>query len=373
MAAIRGDNTRMGYENSVAADTYGTALDLTSYTDARICAEINDNSSAEENESNTIGCGGASGFGTECTLGNFENRYALSHDLGYQTGFDRILAQFFGTVDSVDLAGAVVAAGTELNPGEGDYRHRFTMNPMTNQRFGTFAYEGSDTTVFELVSTYTERVQVSMESARDLVTWEADLVINDVIVDGVGLTNDNADLRGLNFVDNETVQASTEHRFLLKQILDDGTDTVALDPTTDLFCIVDLELELERDLEVLPEMCGGTGGEPIDQDRPVGTLTVSIREHEDNALAIAWRKNQKFSASWAWLGTQIGGGAFKEFSVGLPKLCLVTNPAYNITEEGRNSVTLVFKVLDSANDIPGFDSRSPEINITNRRAGAYLS
>ena len=165
--ARRGDLSTMGYVNSRCdagnESPYAVALDMTdaAYPDAKICAQVTENFSADEIESDTVGCGGTTGFGVDCALGQYNYRLSLTHDLGFQNGFDRILAQFMGTVTN----------NGEQTAGEGDHEHIFTFNPDVNEHFGTFAYETSDSDVIELPSTYTESINISMSAVRNYMRW----------------------------------------------------------------------------------------------------------------------------------------------------------------------------------------------------------
>ena len=101
-ASLRGDNSLMGYDNRsctpLPGDAWGDAVELDTRIDAKICMNISPDFTTEELEQDTIGCGGTSGFGTESNFGKREYRFNLEGDVGYQNGWDRFLAQFFGTV-----------------------------------------------------------------------------------------------------------------------------------------------------------------------------------------------------------------------------------------------------------------------------------
>jgi len=376
--ALDGASSNAGYVNSSCAaptpDIFGTALDMSTFDDAKICAQITDNLSASELEEDVVGCGASAGFSSSCRLGQREYRVGLAGDLGYENGFDRILAQFFGQV----------SAPAEQNAGENDCLHTFTFAQIANEHFGTFAYETSRTDVIELPSVYTEGISINMSSINNYVRWGANLVSNDFNCVTVAratantdltadVVNQNAQLQALTVGDRELVFPECNHTLRLKEILDDGTDTALV--AADQFNITSFELEMNTPLETIDEMTGGVCNGATQSDRRNGTLTLGVKEHSDNGLTYcAWRNGTTFMAELEWTGKQIGTGALKTFRIKLPKLCLAGSPGYNITNAGKNPFNLVFRILESENILPltGQTTQAPEIDIINGRKIDYL-
>lgn len=366
---LRGDLTAMGYENSTCAapaDPYGVALDLTSFTDAKICAQITPAFEADELEFDTVGCGGTSGFGTDCAIQNFQYRLSLSGDVGFQNGYDKILAQFFGTT----------SAPVEQTVGAGDYLHVFSFGASINGHFGTFAYESSQTDVIEAVSTFTESITISMPGVGEPIRYTAVLVASDVEFDVASAVNDNADLQSLSFVVSERIVPECAHEFRIKEMLDDGTD-VALASPADVVAILSYELEMETPLAVVNEMTGGDCNAPTQDGERTATLTVTFKEHQDNLnLSFQnWKEGDFYQADITWTGSIINNplaGVNLSHTLRTPKLCLVDAPTYNVTDPAINGYTLVFRVLDSENLIPGFTTNAPEAVFINQRPDIYL-
>lgn len=366
--ALRGDLTSMGYENSSCAaptpDPYGTALDLTSFTDAKICMQITPNFTGEELDFDTVGCGGTSGFGTDCQVENREYRVSGVGDAGFQNGYDRVLAQFFGEA---------TASPAEVTVGQGDYLHTFTFSSTVNGHFGTLAFETSQSDVIELASTYTESITVSMAEVGQPVRYTAVFVATDAEFDESAAVNNNADLQSLAFVQSERLVPSCEHEFRIKVMTDDGTDTALASPD-DVVPIVSFEMELETPTEIIPEMTGGDCNAPTQQGDRVGTLTITFKEHNDN-LALSfqnWKDGDYYQADITWLGSQINAGDPLRHTLRFPKLCLVDAPQYNIVDPGINGYTLVFSILDSENVIAGFSGNAMEAEFVNERSDTYL-
>lgn len=362
--AIRGDNTAMGYENSDAGapDPYGTALDLTSYAEAKICAQITPEFTASELEFDTVGCGGNSGFGTQAAIENREFRVTLSGDVGFSNGFDRLMAQFMGAS----------SAPVEQNVGQGDYLHVLSFAPTANAHFGTLAWETSDDDVIEMKSTYTETINISMAGVGEPIRYTATLVSNDIEVDSGAAVNNNADLQSLTFNDSSLIVPKCEHFFAIKPMLDDGTD-IALAPA-DIVPIISYELEMETPLEVINEMTGGACNSPTQSGSRSGTLTVTFKEHKENdeLSYVDWLSGTYYQCLINWTGDTIGSGDPRGLTIRCPKMILIEAPDYQITDPGFNQYTLVFRLLDSENTIPGFTSNSVEVALTNERAGEYL-
>jgi len=369
-SAIRGDQALMGFENSscdvtnggLTPDVYGTAVDFNVFTEAKICCEITPEFSSEEIEGRTIGCGGTTGFGTKCDAGKREYRVNLTGDLGFQTGFDRILAQAMGTV---------VNSG-EVTAGQGDFCHIFSWNGDWDRHFGTLSFQITKNDIIELPSTFVESFSISMDSLDSYITWNAKMVANDMVCDGTE-TNDLTDLDALAFTDDESVIARCESYFLIKPVLDDGTDT-ALDPLLDKFAITNFELSVEKPHEVIAEMTGDVCNEPSQAGKPSGTFTIGIKELVSNSFLsfCDWKDNITYQAELVILGEQINGGVNKEIRIRFPKLCMVETPTYGLADAGLNSYQVAFKVLDSNNTIPNFTSNGFEIVICNQRSTDYL-
>lgn len=366
--ALRGDLTSIGYENSSCTaptpDPYGTALDLTSFTDAKLCAQITPNFTGEELDFDTVGCGGTSGFGTECQVENREYRVSLAGDAGFQNGYDRLLAQFFGES----------TAPAEQTVGEGDYLHTFTFSATPNGHFGTIAWETSQSDVIELASTYTESITVSMPEVGQPVRYTAVLVATDAEFDESAAVNNNADLQSLSFVQSEKFVPSCANEFRIKQVFDDGASDSALASPADVVAITSFEMELETPLEIIPEMTGGDCNAPTQEGERVGTLTVTFKQHTDN-LTLSyenWKQGEYYQADITWEGSQIAAGENLRHTLRFPKLCLVDAPQYNITDPGINGYTLVFSILDSENVIPGFSGNAMEAEFVNERTSIYL-
>lgn len=361
--AVRGDGTRMGYENSDCSgtpDAYGTALDLTAYAEARICAEITPGFVSEEVEFRRVGCGGQSGFGTESEIANREYRLSLTGDAGYQNGFDRILAQFMGTA----------SAPAEQTVAEGDWLHTLTFNSVSNEHFGTFAYESSQTDVVELVSTFTESISISMGEVGQPLEYTASLVSSEAEFSTP--VNTNADLASLVFVNDDIIVPTCATTFRIKTINDDGLDTALA--SGDQVDILSFDLEMERPLEFVFEATGGACSFPTESGFLSGTFTVTFKLHTSNTVLSYqnWVDNDKYAADIVFTGTRIGAGVNRSFTIRMPKLHLVEAPDYPVTDAGFNEYTLTFRMIDSDNVIAGFTSNSTEFEFINERAGVYL-
>lgn len=359
MAAKDGKATIVGYATSLAASTYGTALDLTAFADAKICCSVTESFSASEVVDDGIGCGSSTGFVTDVKLGQREYRATAEGNLGFQNGFDRILAQFFGAE----------SAPAEQTAGQDDWLHVFKFASLANQRFGTFVWETGTASVIELPSVFWERIQISMEAVQGYVTWSADCVSNTAVF--TSPVNTNADLATLTMANPELVFAECVHTFRMKQIADDGTED-ALD-SGDQFNITSFDLELETPLEVILEMTGGNCSKPSESEGKTGTLTIGLKEHDGNTNTyIPWAAGAFFMAEIMWTGSLIGSGVAHSVKIKLPKLKLVNSPGHAITNPGKNPVTLVMRVLQSVNTMPGYTSKGPEIEIVNQQEAAYL-
>lgn len=360
--ALTGNQSLMGYENSAAADPYGTALDLSGYTDSKLCGfEVTPEFSADEVRARTVGCGVGGGLTADIQLSNFKYPLSLSGDLGFQNGADRFLAQFFGTVTNLG----------EQNVGDGDYKHRFLLNNTPNGRFGTFAMKTSSSDVLELPSTYVESFAISFDAVGAILSFECSILGNDAVVDGSEV-NDPTILDGLVSLYKDLVSSKCSDYFRLKKINDDGADTSL--SGSNQFNITSFNFSMERSLEVINEVTSAGCGKPIVNSNATGQLTIGIKEHTDNnAFSFRnWKAEDKFAFEYKLTGKAIGAGA-ASFLIRAPKMMLVEAPDYSVANAGINGYNLTFELMSSNNTISGFNSKAPEIEITNERSVDYLA
>jgi hypothetical protein len=72
-------------------------------------------------------------------------------------------------------------------------------------------------------------------------------------------------------------------------------------------------------------------------------------------------------------GTQIGSGVSKSFAVYLPKMILVTEPQYALTDPGTNTLALNFRLLKASSNPTGMNSTYPYFEIVNALSTSFLA
>lgn len=366
MSEITGAKTNIGYENSLPTSVVGEALDLTTYTDSKLCGQVDEQFEVTTRTPSRVGCGSA-GIATSQAQGNKILNADVTQQLGFGSGWERMLAQMLGNSSTP----------VEQTPGQGDYKHILTLADNPNQYFGTLAWETASESVIELLNTITESVSLSLSDLNDYVNASALLLGNAVEFDATQAVNNNADLQSLTAIEKELIEPKCKNGYLLiKKVIDDGTSDTALVKVSDVFNVSSVDFSLSRDVEQVNELTGGDcAGLQLNGDPYTGTVSFEVRKHVSNSIMsyIDWDENAYYFAELVFEGSQIGTGVNKSIKFKFPKLAWASSPNYDITDEGINSYTLNFNLLSSENILPNFTTRNFEVELINTRANQYLA
>jgi hypothetical protein len=351
MAYETGANTFAALKLNAAAVAWGTAGAVG--TGDRCAAKFTHTTSGQRLDSSPIGTGNQ--MAVDSQLGAVQYALSLSGEATYQSGLDRIMAQFFGTS----------GAPTEVTATQGDYRHRMTMNSTWNTNYCTYAIESASATVMEFPSVAFNNLNIAVSQPKSFVTFTADGIANDLIL--TGTENSNAEIAAATIADTEKMIVGAEDSFWI------NSDAGALD-SGDLVAITDYTINLSKPQASPNEIKGATGNSaPVGEDLVVGTVTVTIRGNTDNAWHTAWKAGTEYKSSFKVEGTQIGAGTNKSLTIFAPRMKLITVPDYNVTENGVNPLTLTFELLAASASPTGMNSALPYVDLVNGRSTAYIS
>lgn len=352
MARITGSQTKSIYVLGETTDTYGVANAAS--TGDKIRGNIATAYAVQELIKNPIG--GGLNMQDDIIAGRLTPAVTISGDLGFQTGTDKIAAQFFGAS----------TAPAEQTATEADYMHRLTLNPTTNNVYGTFAYELTSDKVAELPSVACRTFTTSFTQTTELVQFSAELLGNDLILDTS--VNTNAVIAAATASDTECVIVKFEDSFWINEEAGAALDS------GDQLNILSYTRTLTRPQDFSGLVKGSAGNpEPLADSLITGTLAVTLESLDDITFYEAWLAGTTYKCKLDVQGSQINDGDNKTWAEYCPRMKLVQPPQYTITESGFNSVSLTFVLLEATANPTGMNSVRPYVEVTNGRSTAYIA
>lgn len=351
MAAILGINSSIGIAISQTGDTWGTAEAV---AEKLVVESLTWDENPNKLQSAGIGSGGL--MSDNIQRGAISVSGQISGIVGYDNGFPLILAQFLGT------------SGTpsEQNGGEGDYLHTMTMNSTLNNVFLTIAAETSSTTVVEFPSVAITNLTISAGSPPDFVRYTADFLASEAVV--TSPTNNNAAVDALTQTDSELALIDPADGFWMNAQAGGGLSG------SNKVNITSYELTLTRPQEFVPEIKGAAGnGAPIQTDKITGSLTVQMKQLDDNTYLLAAQSSTEYKSLLSFDGTQVGAGDNKEIFLYLPRMVLVETPSYDLSSAGLNPQSLTFDLIEAASNPTGMSDTTPYAAVLNETSSAYVS
>ena len=351
MASITGAQSKAGIK---IASTWGTAVACGAGNS--LSAEITPNFNVSEISARQIGSGNY--MLNNVTRGSVIPTVSLTADLGYRNNCDVILAQFMGTA----------AAPSELNLGEGDYLHEIFFNSNLNTKYLTLAFETASANVMEFPTLATTGVTIKSTSIPGYVDFSADMTASGVQL--ASLVNTNATLANCDYTEGTPELVAVDYSDTY-QTNDESDGSVS---SGDQYNITGFQLAMKRPQEVTPEIKGSAGNPaPLGTDLFDTTFDVDVRELADHTYYTIWSAETARKASLVITGTQIGAGANKSLSIYLPRMVLVNEPQYALTDKGTNKLALKFRVLKSAVAPSGMSSPYPYFELVNTLSTSLLA
>lgn len=352
MATLTGSGITAGLMINSAATDWGTAGSLSTGDQAQ--ATYSENTSSSPLTRSPVGTGRI--MPSNSALGAKSYSFGLSGEATYQSGLDRILAQFFGTT----------AVSSELTASQGDYRHTFTFNSTYNTNYLTYAYETSTTTVKEFPSCAVTDLTLSASSADSYLQYDASLIADSIVTSSP--TNNNAAIQATTVADDEAATVTPSDEFFI------NAQSGGAVSSSDQLNITDISINLTKPQSALNEIKDAAGlGEPASDGDITGTLTVTLGQLQDNTYFTAWEAETEYKAKFATYGSAIGTGENKSYSIYFPKLKLISYPSAPVSDGGRVPQTLEFAIFAAAANPTDMSDTTPYVELVNERTTAYLS
>jgi hypothetical protein len=352
MASITGAQTKAGVK---VASTWGTAVACGAGNS--FAGEVSPSFNASEIAARQIGSGAY--MLSTATRGSVIPTVSLTADLGYRNNCDVLIAQFMGTS----------GAPTEQTVGQGDYEHIITFNSTLNSKYVTFAFESSSATVMEFSTCAVQSIGIATTGVPGYLDFTAELLANTVELSSA--TNTNATLANCTFTEGvpELVAVDLVDKFRTNAQSGGGVGS------GDQYNITGFNLALSRPQEIIPEIKGSAGNSaPIASDLFDGTLSIDVKELADHAYYTIWSAETARKALIEIEGTAIGTGGNKRFSIYLPRMLLVTEPQYALTDQGTNALSMEFRLLKAATAPTGMTgSTYPYFEIVNTLGTSLLA
>jgi hypothetical protein len=352
MAYLSGINSKAALRLNAAAVAWGTAGSVS--TGDTCAATYTPNNTVQELMSSPIGS--ARQMATDAEAGTVDYGLTLAGEATFQSGLDRILAQFFGTS----------GAPTEVTAAQGDYRHRMTLNSTWNANRCTYVAQVSDATVHEYASVVFSSLTLTSASPKTFLNFSATGVANNVLFSGT--TNSFANVTSTTIADSEYIKVAASDNFWINA---QGGGALA---GGDLLAITDYQIVINKPQSTPKEIKGSAGvNAPVVDNMIDATVTVTVRGNTDNTYHTAWSVGTEYKSLFRTVGTVIASGTNKSLTVYAPRMKLIEMPGYSITDPGTNPLTLVFKVMAASANPTGMDSTLPYVELVNARSGAYIS
>lgn len=348
MARITGGTTIAGFD---VASTFGTAVALGA-GDGFCFDSITHSTNPAELAASPKGCG-LEMLGN-AAQGALSPSWTVEAQPTYEDAITTMIAVFFGGT----------FAPVEQTGGESDYLHRLTFDSEPLQ-FGTLAFESSTTTVIEYPSSYPTQLRINASNVPNFLSVGIDAVTGDREIASV--TNTNASMASVTVTGTEEIIADHDSEFLI------NSGAGALTSPGDRISITSYDLVLTRNKEHTREIKGTAGlSAPLSEGLFEGTLTVVLSGLDDHTYFTAAEAGTTYKCSLEIEGSQINAGVNKKFQIFCPLMKLIEDPEYNVTEDGINTHTLVFKLLAADANPTGMDDNFPYIEVINTKSTTYV-
>ena len=351
MGRIVGSNAKVGY---TSGSTLGTAVALS--TGDLICHDgLTQAKSFERQEAASLGCGLA--MLKDIKRGAETIDLSISTTPQFNCAEMQMLADFMG--DAV--------AGSEQNASEGDYLH--VIHYSATRRFGTLAAQASDSTsakVLEFPSTYFKSVTIQPKGVPGYLMMDFEMLATDREL--ATAVNTWSTINSATRTSDEQVEVLKDADVWL------NTQAGGALSSSDKVNIKSFTFTLTRDLEPSNEITGSaTDGAPLDVGYMSGVLTLELAGLDNFDYYTYAEAETALKCLLAFEGSQIGAGDNKSFKIYIPRMKLIDDPQYNLTEPGLNPHILVFEVLAATTTPTGMSYVLPYFELTNEFTGDYVS
>lgn len=282
----------------------------------------------------------------------------------YNDGAVNAWATFFGTDTTTSL-------------GSGGYIHSLIHNEVSDWRYTTLAFQGFSASTqggFEFPTCVTTRLGFTAAEPPNYVKNQIDLLANNRLEGTSGAMQNsygNLDVN-VTMADTERVVLQQDDEFWI------NSQSGGALSSSDRLVIKSASWELTKERGFVKEIrgSGATGNStPIFTGNPVfaGTLTVELRSMSDATYFDAAAAGTEYKARLTITGSLIGGSIYKKLDVYFPRLKIIEDPQYNLSDAGYNPLVITFKCLFAPTVPTGMADRYPYILLTNSKSTSYLA
>lgn len=275
-------------------------------------------------------------------------------------------------VDKFDGSGNLLQAlffqGASVTAGASStYTHSFVYNATRNGYFGTVAFDAAVGSVFEYASCTPTKVGFTVEP-DNYTKLSVDLIADKQTI--ASTTNTPASLAAATASTTKKVVARSSDKFRINAqaggALADG----------DVVAIKSAEITYSYSAEAANEIRNATGlGQPVATGNPPFTaeIKVVLRNNSDLTWFTAAQAGTEYKADLTITSSYYAGGAVNYKKIfNFPRLKLMSDPDWNLSQAGDNPVTLTFSALVASANPTGMINTYPYILVTNATAAAYL-
>lgn len=350
MARLTGSDGKVGFK---IASTLGTAVAVGA-NDGLCHGGVSMSVGVERQEAASLGCGLSMLKDVKPGAKTYEPTVSATTPQ-FNCAEMSMLAVFMGAA----------VAGVEQTTSQGDYLHVIHFNKT--RKFGTLAYEASTTKVIEFPSTYIKEVTIQPKGVPGYLQIDYKCLATSRVLNSS--TNTNATIA------SNLTRPSDEQVEVLQDadiwIADASGGSLS---SSNKVNIKNFNLTLTRDAVPANEITGtNVDAAPVDQGYFSGTLTLDLSGLDDFTWFDFANAETFLKAKLGFEGSQIGTGDNRSFNIYLPRLKLVEDPKYDITDAGFNPHNLTFEVLAAVSAPTGMSYTLPYFEVTNEYTGDYIA
>jgi len=346
MASITGANTGLAISLSNTFDTV-----IAPSTGQKVQVDnINQGRGLTELSESPIGSGLS--MQQDSDIGDYKPTVSITKTVRSDDSGIAILAPFFG-----QEAVAVTGSGSI---------HSFTHQGTSITNFINLGIAPDTASVIEYINGVCTKLNFKL-NPNDYMKSSIDLLFTEQRITGTIFTNANI---------TSATEVSGRKNFVVRpaHYVRLNAQAGSALANGDAIAITEAEVNLIKDRELVGEIRGATGyGAPRVSGNPPfsAELMVTFKTLADLTYFTAVNAGTEYKADLVVQGDLISGSTYNMFIIMLPRLKIVTDPDFNVTDPGENPLKVRFKSLVATSVPSGMTSVYPSINVINSRATKY--
>lgn len=345
MVARTGANTFIGAKLHTTFDTYTAA----GASEQLMVDSLDHSENSEELTTNPIGSGLI--MQRDSDVGGNSPTLGMPKKARYDDIACGLLTQIFGNESTMNMSG-------------GAYVHSITVSEQLNQNFATIAFHTDSASVAEYKNGVVTDYNFTANT-NDYLNQQINVLASQKLI--TGTTNSAVTLTTVTLPTNSpiTIVRSTDKFRINAQAggaLADG----------DKVDVTQIEINFARPQEHVDEIRNAAGnGQPRSAGLIDCQVTATLRTKLDDTWFTAYKNATEYKADFTITGATIGGGNSYQWNFNFPRLRVVAEPRYPISNVGENELVVVFKALVASANPTGMISTYPYIRLFNTRSTNY--